>query len=186
MQSYSRFISNFVIRITPLRDILREDYSSTLGKLWTLATQSAFDAMREAILGDPCLRQYNHCKLLVLRTDFSLEGLGYVAYQLADDDASAAAMHKCMQGKSFDFMTKDSMALLHSVAFGCRPTRGKEKRLHSHLGEAFSGNYAINKCRHMAFGQCFVWVMDSYTIKFILSYDGWNPAILCLQMRFMC
>jgi hypothetical protein len=38
----------------------------------------------------------------------------------------------------------------------------------------------------MVFGQRFVWVTDCYALKFILSYDGQNPAILCLQMRFMC
>ncbi len=54
------------------------------------------------------------------------------------------------------------------------------------MGEAFSGNYAINKCRHMTFGQRFVWVTDCYMLKFILSYDGCNPAILHLQMCFMC
>jgi hypothetical protein len=30
------------------------------------------------------------------------------------------------------------------------------------------------------------WVTDCYAVKFILSYDGWNPAILRLQMRLMC
>jgi hypothetical protein len=29
-------------------------------------------------------------------------------------------------------------------------------------------------------------VTDCYAIKFILSYEGGNPAILCLQMRLMC
>jgi hypothetical protein len=142
--------------------------------------------MWNAVLGDPCLRQYDHRKLLVLHTHISLEGFGYVACQLVDNDASTAAMHKCMQGGSFDFMTKDSTALLHPVAFGCSRTCGNKQRLHSHLGEAFSGNYAINKCQHMAFGQRFIWVMDYYALKFIQSYNGWNPAILCLQMRFMC
>jgi hypothetical protein len=40
--------------------------------------------------------------------------------------------------------------------------------------------------RHMCFGQRFVWLTDCYALKFILSYDGKNPAILQLQMRFMC
>ncbi len=76
--------------------------------------------------------------------------------------------------------------MLHPIAFGCSCTSGNKKHLHSHLGEAFSGNKAINKCRQMAFGQRFVWVMDSHILKFILSYDGKNLAILRLQMCFMC
>ncbi len=43
----------------------------------------------------------------------------------------------------------------------------------------------MNKCRHYLFGQRFVWVTDCYAIKFILSYDGANHAILRLQMRLM-
>ena len=61
-----------------------------------------------------------------------------------------------------------------------------EVQLHSHLGEGFACDYAINKCRHMLFGQRFVWVTDCYAIKFILSYEGGNSGILCLQMRLMC
>jgi hypothetical protein len=38
----------------------------------------------------------------------------------------------------------------------------------------------------MLFGQHFVWAADWYAIKFILSYDSANPAILRLQMRLMC
>jgi hypothetical protein len=40
--------------------------------------------------------------------------------------------------------------------------------------------------RHYVSGQRFVWVTDCYTVKFLLSYEGGNPAILCLQMRLMC
>jgi hypothetical protein len=101
-----------------------------------------------------------------------------------DNDAFRDAMHKCIQGGSFNFTTKDSTALLHPVAFGCCCTRRNKKRLT--FGEAFLGNYAINKCRRMAFGQRFVWVTDCYALKFILSYDGQNPRILRLQMRIMC
>jgi hypothetical protein len=182
MQFYSQFIPHFEVCITALRNILCKD----LGALWSQDAQFAFDDMHKAILDDPCLHRYNHRKLLILCTDFSAEGFGYVACQPADNDISLAAMHKCMQGSSIDFMTKDSTALLHPVAFGCRRMRGNEQCLHSHLGEAFSGDYAINKCCHMAFGQHFVWVTDCYALKFILSNDGHNPAILRLQMCFMC
>jgi hypothetical protein len=38
----------------------------------------------------------------------------------------------------------------------------------------------------MLFGQHFVWVTDCYAIRFILSYNGANHAILHLQMHLMC
>jgi hypothetical protein len=78
-------------------------------------------------------------------------------------------------------MDKSSKGVLHPIAFGCRCTRGNKKRLHSHLGEVFSGDYPINKCRHMCFGQRFTWVTDYYALKFILSYNGRNLAILRLK-----
>jgi len=95
-------------------------------------------------------------------------------------------MHCCMCGDGFNFMTKTLSAVLHPVAFGCRRTHGNETKLHSHLGEGFAGDWAINKNCHMCFGQQFTWVTDCYAIKFILSYDERNPSILCLQLRFMC
>jgi hypothetical protein len=76
--------------------------------------------------------------------------------------------------------------VLHPVCFGARRTRGNESQLHSHLGEGFAGDFGINKCRQYIFAQRFVWVTDCYAVKFILSYDGSNPAILRLQMRLMC
>jgi hypothetical protein len=89
-------------------------------------------------------------------------------------------------GLDFSFMTNDYTAVLHPVAFGAGCCRGNEVRLHSHLGEGFTGDWSMNKCRHMLFGQCFMWTTDCYAIKFILSYDCANPAILRLQMCLMC
>ncbi len=83
-------------------------------------------------------------------------------------------------------MTKDSSAVICPVAFGSQRCHGNDVRLHSHLGEGFAGDWGINKSHHMLFGQRSMWVTDCYAIRFILSYDGNNPAILSLQMRLMC
>ncbi len=102
------------------------------------------------------------------------------------DMASKAAMAAYCAGKDFLFMTKELSAALQPFAFGgCKCHRNKTC-LHSHLGKGFSGNLAINKNRHMLFGTQFVWVMDCYAIRFILLYNGANPAILHHQMRLMC
>jgi hypothetical protein len=83
-------------------------------------------------------------------------------------------------------MTKESSATLHLICFGARKCRSNKVQLHSHLGECFAGGYAINKMQHYVFDQQFVWVTDCYAIKFLLSYEGSNPAILRLQMCLMC
>ena len=185
-QFYSRFIPYFEVLVEPLREIMKAEYTQPVAPLWTDAAQAAWDTIKDGILSDPCLQRYDSRTLTVIRTDFSSAGFGYVVCQPANDDASIAAMHKCMNGQGFDFMSKNSKAVLKPVAFGSRRTRGNESHLHSHLGEGFAGDWAINKCRHLCFGQRFVWVTDCYAIKFILSYDGGNPAILRLQMRLMC
>jgi hypothetical protein len=122
---------------------------------------------------------------MVLRTDFSAQGFGYVVCQPADDDISMAMAAQFMSGNGFDFMGKDDRGILHPVAFGSRRTQGNEKRLHSYLGKGFAGDWAMNKVCHMCFGRRFVWVTNCYAVKFILTYDGSNPAVLRLQMRLM-
>ena len=141
--------------------------------------------MHKAILGDPCLKRYDHQKFLVLCTDFSADCFSYVALQPGNDEAPLSAMHTCMRCGDFLFMTKDFTAVHHPVAFGCRRTRGTEKRLHSHLGKCFLGNWAINKCRQMCFGQRFTWMTNCQDIKFILSYNGRkiqpSPVFRCVS-----
>jgi hypothetical protein len=108
------------------------------------------------------------------------KGFGYVVCQPGNDAALTAAMDAYRSGSDFSFMTKDSMAVLHPVAFGAMCCCDNKVRLHSHLGKGFSGDWTMNKCRHMLFGQRFVWTTDCYAIKFIISYNGANLAILCL------
>jgi hypothetical protein len=186
-QFYSKYIHHFELRILPLHELtVKREYTDPVAALWTVACQRAFADIREAIFSDPCLLRYNRNCLVILRTDFSALGFGYVVCQPATDEASDAAMIAYRSGSDFSFMTKESSAAVRPVAFGGRRCRGNEIRLHSHLGECFAGDWAINKNRHMLFGQRFVWVTDCYAARFILSYDGNNPAVLRLQMRLMC
>jgi hypothetical protein len=56
-----------------------------------------------------------------------------------------------------------------------------ETKFHSYIGEAKAGDYGINKLRHMLWGMQFTWITDCWAVRFILSYDGNNSAILRLQ-----
>jgi hypothetical protein len=129
--------------------------------------------------------QFNHQQLIILCTDFSSCGFGYVLCQPGNNKASTAAMNAYQSSVDFSFMTKLSTAALHLVAFGTQHCRGNKVCLHSHLGEGFLGDCMMIKYRHYLFGQQFVWVTNCYAIKFILSYDGANHAILRLQMCLM-
>jgi hypothetical protein len=185
LQFYSKFIPNFEIRVEPLFRLMDREYTERVGDLWTSGVQTNFDDLRGSILCDPCLRRFDPCKITILRTDFSAKGFGYVVCQPDDNKTSLALASQFMSGNEFHFLTKTNGGVLYPVAFGSRRTRGNEKFLHSYLGEGFAGDWAMNKVRHMCFGRQFVWVTDCCAIKFLLSYDGANQAILCLQMQLM-
>ncbi len=106
LQFYSRFIPHFEVRISAFCELMKEDYSSLLGSAWTHTHLAIFDEMRKSIIDDPCIKRYDHCKLLVLCTDFSADGFGYVALQPGDGEASLSTMHTRMCGGDFLFMTK--------------------------------------------------------------------------------
>jgi hypothetical protein len=107
IQFYAWFIPHFEVRIAPLRVILQNEYSDQLEPYWSITAKAAFDKMRQAILSDPCLRHFDHCKLLVLCTDFYINGFGYVACQPANNELSLSTMTMRMKGGHFDFMTKN-------------------------------------------------------------------------------
>jgi hypothetical protein len=142
--------------------------------------------MKNAILSDPCILRFDYRKLIVLWMDFSSLRFGWVLCQPGNDATMNQAVHDYRKGRGFNMMTKDSTTVLHPVCFGGQCSHGNEVWLHLYLGEMFAGDFAMNKCRHMLFGQQFVWVTDCYMAKFVLSYDGANPATPQLQMRLMC
>jgi hypothetical protein len=186
LQFYSNFIPHFEVRALPFCEIMTQEYAEPVGNMWTPKANSAFKELKKSVLCDPCLHRFDHCKLTVLRTVFSALGFGFDVCQPGDDECSLEMTVQYISGNGFGFMTKKGKGILHPVTFGLRQTRGNEKRLHSYLGEGFSGDWAINKVQHMCFGHRFIWVTDCYAVKFILSYDGLNPAIPRLQMRLMC
>jgi hypothetical protein len=89
--------------------------------------------------------RFNHKRFVVIRTNFSSKGFGYVVCQPGTDVASKQAMAAYRAGKDFAFMTKESSAVLRPVAFGGQRCCGNKICLHSHLNEGFAGNWAINK-----------------------------------------
>ncbi len=161
VQFYSKYINHFELRVTPLRELtINNEYTNPVAPIWSNAAQHALNDLKGAILANPCLMHFNHTCLMVLRTDFSSKGFGYVVCQPGTDTTSEHAMAAYQAGRDFSFMTTDSLAVLRPVAFGGRRCRSIEICLHSHLGEGFAGDWAINKNWHMLFGIRFVWVTD--------------------------
>jgi hypothetical protein len=74
-QFYSKFIPQFELQIAPLRDLITMfEYTDPVKPHCTRAAQDSFEDIKQAILSDPCLMQFNHQQLIVLHTDFSSRG----------------------------------------------------------------------------------------------------------------
>jgi hypothetical protein len=91
---------------------------------------------------------------------FLSQGFGYAVCQPGTNVALEVSMVAYCSGSDFVFMTKESSAVIHPVAFGGQRCRRNEVRLHSHLGEGFASDWGIN----ILFGQQFVCVIDCYAI----------------------
>ncbi len=93
VQLYSVYTHHFELCITPLREItIKLEYTDPITPLWLDAAQRSMDDIKEAILLDPCLMRFNHNRLVVLWTDFSSLGFGYIICQPGTDASSEAAM----------------------------------------------------------------------------------------------
>ncbi len=135
-QFYSKYIHHFKLRVTPLWELtIKHEYTNPVAGIWTDACQCFFDDIWEAIISDPCLLHYNHNRLVILLSDFLSKDFGNVVCQPGTDKIPETAMKAYRLGSDFSFMTKDSSATIHPVAFGGCPYCGNEVRLHSHLGK---------------------------------------------------
>jgi hypothetical protein len=121
-QFYSHFIPHFKQHIGALRVGMMNKYTDPVGPYWLPNAKATFLDIRSALLSNLCLMRYDHRLLLVLRTNFSANGFGYVALQPGDDIELCSAMARCMAGRRFEFMEKLLKGILHPVAFGCRCT----------------------------------------------------------------
>jgi hypothetical protein len=121
VQFYSVYIHHFELRVAPLLEItIKLEYTNLVAPLWLDAAQCSMDDIKETILSDPCLMHFNHNRLLVLWTDFSSLGFGYVVCQPGTDASLEAAIVAYQLGSDFAFMTKEAKGVLCPVAFGGR------------------------------------------------------------------
>jgi hypothetical protein len=92
-QFYSKFIPHFELWIAPLCALTTKfEYTKNVAPHWSAPAQAAFEDIKQAILSNPCLKRFNHQRLIVLLMDFSSQGFVYIVCQPGDDNASTAAM----------------------------------------------------------------------------------------------
>jgi hypothetical protein len=101
VQFYSRFIHNFKIWITPLRKIAKQEFTNPVAPYWMDAAQVASNNIKNAILSNPCIMCFVCRKLIVLQTDFSNLGFGWVLCQLGDKIVTNQAVQDYRVEKGF-------------------------------------------------------------------------------------
>ncbi len=100
------------MRAAPLRALMKREYTDPIADHWMTQAESAWNDLKEAILLDPCIQRFDYRKLVVLRTDFSSFGFGYVLLQPGNDKASVRAAQDYRAGKGFSFMSTGSKSIL--------------------------------------------------------------------------
>ena len=175
---YSSYIPYFEQRVAPLRGLAKLEMETPVDKLIKTEQIDARSDMIDAIVSDPCIARHDFKKRSYLLTDFSKLGFGYNMCQPNNDQESLAAMKRKIDGGECEFLRPKSKLLLRSTGLGSRMTRGREDKLHSHLGEGFCLDWAINHNRAKLWGCRFTAITDCYGLRFILTYDGANPVIL--------
>jgi hypothetical protein len=71
-----------------LHKLTKNEYTNPVAPLWTDTAQAALEDMKNAIISNPFLQQFDYQKLMVLCTDFSALGFGYMLLQPGNNNAS--------------------------------------------------------------------------------------------------
>ena len=91
-------------------------------------------------------------------------------------------MQQEIAGGDCKFLIPKSTLRLRTIVFESCASCCHKENLHSHLGENFTLDWAINMYRSNLWEVPFTFITDYYTLRFILSYDGINAVLLRQQM----
>ena len=171
--------------MSKLRGLTKLPYESRVDSVVTKEHHKERDDLTNSLIANPCLAYYEPNLRCYLSTYFPSRVFVYALKQPSRDTNFFATMNREISSGICDFLDEKSKAKFLPVAFGSRRARGDECKLHSHLGEGFYGDWAINKNRACLWTNRFTWITDCYALRSILTYDMPNPVLLRLQMRIM-
>ena len=169
-----------------LREICTQPYEKELTTNdWDNRATKEFTDIKKAILTEPVLQRIDRTKRQYLRTDFCALGFGFVVLQPGNDAASLEAMQREIDGGECKFDVKKKGPKLLPCSFGAKKISGYQKHVHGSYGEGLAVKYGINKNVHIFWGTEFTVITDCFAIKWLMFYQGQNPAILRLRMELM-
>jgi hypothetical protein len=170
---YQEFIPLYQVRIDPFWTLLKnapppgsmskEEEASLLKEQWNDEHSNLFDALWRETSSGPMLARPSDEKRFYLRTDWSSLGRGAMLAQPSDNSEAIDAMDQEIDGGKceFDLTISNTTKRLRPIAFiSKRVTTQSEKALHSFMGEAGTGVWAMDKFRFYLFGTEFTWICD--------------------------
>jgi hypothetical protein len=187
---YSCYIPFMEVKCQNLRKLCTLEYETKVSpEMWTLECQDEWSFLKNSILSDPCCTQYDPTKRFYLKTNFANVGMGYVGCQPDNHPDSILTMLREMHGSECEFL-KNSRDVgapprLRPICMGSRCNKGYELRLHLHLDEGFTLDWALGCVKLYCWGSRITSISDCYSLKFIMSYEGNNSVVLRLQMCLM-
>lgn len=146
---YSKWIPHFELKMQPLRDIATkyewDDPITT--EIWSNKAEEAWQYVITAIVSDPCFLRWDSRKRFYVQPNFYQLGMAFVGMQPASDRISLEAMKREMGGGPCNFLRDPPknkhdtlMPQLKPVCFGSQKNKDYKLRLHSYLGEGFTGD----------------------------------------------
>ena len=153
---------------------------------WDSDAQRKLADIQNSIIRDPCLMQFDHNRLLILNTDRSVKGMGYVAAQPGGDEASLAAMCGIPWELKILIFVKESKHM-HTPSYSVVGVAGKMRQDCTHIWVKeylATGLWSTSSTSLLEFhshGQ--VNIMSSASSSYHIMG---HPAIIRLQIRVLC
>ena len=148
---YRRFCKNFAKVAHPLNELLRKDVAF----VWTESCQTAFEALKEALIQAPLLYYPNMNAQFRISCDGSTQGIGYILSQI------------------------DSSGVEVPIHFGSRNLRPNERKWSVTDIECAALVQAIREFHPYVAGTSFVVISDHISLKYLKSIKASTTSRLC-------
>jgi hypothetical protein len=140
---YRKFVQNFSSIAKPLNSLLQKNVSY----VWGVEQQSAFDALKAALVSAPILRPPDFSLPFVLQTDWGKPGIGAVLSQ------------------------KDREGEEYVVAYASRSNNQAESNYSSYEGECLAAVWAVQHFRHYLYGRRFILLTDHQPLSWLMTNE---------------
>jgi hypothetical protein len=168
---YQDFIPLYKVQIHPFQELLKEvpspgimdkhEETAVMDTVWKEPHSNLFDTLKAEASSQPLLARSSNKKRFYLRTNWSCQGRGAMLAQPNHHPDAIKAMDREIKGGKckFDATLKDANQRLRPISFISKQvTNESKKALHSFIGEAGTGVWALEMYKFYLFGKEFTWI----------------------------